>query len=154
MARSFNAVLALVTLWAGCDGLETNPSSVRFANQEYRVELAWDAAICNEHQVATLSALGDGRQLPEGHLVVFDADRDGTDDVAVYSKHHGFRDHFGYMTIFLNHGIPLSKAEPIVAKWKEGHWAWIDVAELPALGEAHSPVMRWVRDQDRESWFW
>jgi hypothetical protein len=126
--------LAMVALCAGC-GITTNPDEVTFGGQTHLVSYAGEVEIA-------------GRAIGTGTLLVHDFDGDGRDDLALYmDTRDGFRDTFSYLDIYIDDGRQsFEMAEPDHAKWKEGHWAWIDATKYPGLDDRR--FRSFIREQD------
>jgi hypothetical protein len=138
---------ALVSL----TGAATHPTTVEFGGTTYDVE--YDDHVWLSLHGERVRDLGHGQQ-----LLRYDFDGDATLDLGVFSdERDGFRDTFAYLDIWSNDGRALADAAPVSAKWKEGHWAWIDVASYPALDGR--TIGGWLfesfmREQDRRNdWF-
>jgi hypothetical protein len=105
----------------------TNPTSVELGGTTYGVEYA--DHIWLTHDGERVRDLGVGQM-----LLRYDFDGDGSVDLGVFDDQRaGFRNTFAYLEIWSNDGRALADAMPVSAKWKEGHWAWIDVSQYPAL---------------------
>jgi hypothetical protein len=140
----------LIGLIASSTGA-THPTRVEFGGTTYEVE--YDDHIWLSRRGERVRDLGYGQQ-----LLQYDFDGDATLDLGVFSdERDGFRDTFAYLDIWSNDGRSLADAAPVNAKWKEGHWAWIDVSHYPALDGR--TIWGWLfhsfmREQDRRNyWF-
>ena len=134
--------IALALLLGGCaPRLDTNPSEVSFDGRMYEVSYGDARGPCLS--ATALRARCFGR----GTLIAHDFTGDGSPDLAIYfDERDGFRHTFSYLDIYANDGTPLDAAQPAQAKWKEGHWAWIDPAAYPGLRA--EPFVRFMRGQD------
>jgi hypothetical protein len=133
----------VLTIAAACSAcsVTTNPDQITFAGNTYLVTYAGGVSI-------------DGRAFGEGTLLVHDFNGDDRDDFALYmDTRDGFRDTFSYLDIYVDDGRSLALAAAEQAKWKEGHWAWIDASQFPGLDD--SRFRRFMREQDdkHDSWF-
>lgn len=140
--------LAIALLVVSCKaGLETTPSKVSFGGRTYDVSYAGVRGPC----------FSDGNRVvrcfDEGTLIVHDFTGNGTPDLGMYvDERDGWQVTFSYLDIYANDGTPLATVEPEQAKWKEGHWAWIDPARYPGLRAAAFDAF--MRDQDEaHDWF-
>jgi hypothetical protein len=135
--------IVVLAIAAGCGAcsVTTDPDQVTFGGRTLPVQYGGGVSI-------------DGRSLGEGTLIVHDFNEDGKDDFALYMDNRdGFRHTFSYLDIYIDDGRSISLAEPEQAKWKEGHWAWIDESVYPGL--RHSRFLRFMSDRDDEhdGWF-
>jgi hypothetical protein len=123
VAASCTFLLGAVASMSG----ETHPTSVEYGGTTYGVE--YDDHVWLSREGERVRDLGYGQQ-----LLRYDFDGDGTLDLGVFSdERDGFRNTFAYLEIWSNDGRALAEATPVSAKWKEGHWVWIDVSRYPAL---------------------
>ena len=128
MSRSI--VLVIAAACSACS-VTTDPDQVTFNGQTYLVTYGGGVSI-------------DGRSLGEGTLIVHDFNGDDRDDFALYmDTRDGFRDTFSYLDIYVDDGRSLSLAEPEQAKWKEGHWAWIDATHP----EDDGAIVQYIRPE-------
>lgn len=138
------APLAVVPL-----GPDENPSEVSIGGSDYEVTDI-------EHHIWLVEPGGvRARDLGYGtRLLRWDFTGDGVPDLGVFTdERDGFRRTFAYLTIYANDGTRLDKIEPVEAKWKEGHWAWIDLAQYPGLDPrtTHGALFtRYMQQQDAE----
>jgi hypothetical protein len=131
-------VRALLLVALACCSLETDPDRVTFGGIEYEVRWSNHCLIAHDMNV---------RCLGEGTLIAFDFTGDDVDDLAVYTDNRdGFRRTFSYLEIWRNDGAHLTDATSETAKWKEGHWAWIDPDAYPGLRD--SKFRRFMRARD------
>ncbi|NVB82315.1 MAG: hypothetical protein HOV81_28300 [Kofleriaceae bacterium] len=121
--------IALALLFGGCvPGLEPNPPEVSFDVRTYEVSYRDARGPCFVADDVTVRCFG------RGEVLAHDFTGDGLVDLAMYlDERDGFRHTFAYLDIYTNDGTPLERAKPVQAKWKEGHWAWIDPATYPGL---------------------
>jgi hypothetical protein len=131
---------------------QTHPTSVEYGGETFDVE--YDAHVWLARDGERVRDLGYGQQ-----LLRYDFDGDGAPDLGVFSdERDGFRSTFAYLEIWSDDGRTLADAVPVSAKWKDGHWVWIDVESYPALDGR--TLWGWLfesfmREQDRahSSWF-
>ena len=110
---------------ASCS-LETDPIRVTFGGRS--LDVRYGDGVCLFEAGRPVRCLGHGT------LLAYDFTGDGVDDLAVYvDTRDGFRDTFSYLEIWNNNGRPLGVAPSVTAKWKEGHWDWIDPLVYPGL---------------------
>lgn len=136
------AMTIAIGLAVGCTpGLEPNPPEVSFDLRTYDVSYRDPRGPCFSAGDVTVRCFG------RGMLLAHDFTGDGLVDLAMYlDERDGFRHTFAYLDIYTNDGTPLADAVVEEAKWKEGHWAWIDPADWPGL---RAPAFeRFMREQD------
>jgi len=130
----------LAVVLAGC-GLATNPGEVTFGGRT--LAIVYDDQPCAYERGELARCLGAGT------VIAYDFTGDGVDDLASYrDTRDGFRDTFAYLDIWCNDGTPLAVAPVTHAKWKDGHWDWIDERAFPGL--AGPRFVRFMEAQDRE----
>lgn len=134
--------LALALLLGGCvPGLESNPVEVSFDLRTYDVSYRDARGPCFSASGLTVRCFG------RGALLAHDFTGDGLADLALYrDERDGFRHTFAYLDIYPNDGTPLARAHAVEAKWKDGHWVWIDPADYPGLRADR--FVDFMRDQD------
>lgn len=129
------------------------PAPVDFGGATYEVSYSAEHVwlVESDHVVHDL---GVGQQ-----LIRYDFDGDGTLDLGVFlDERDGFRETFAYLEVWKNDGTSIAQAKPVSAKWKDGRWVWIDLAEFPGLdptrweGYWFGTFMR-ARDEEKASWF-
>lgn len=131
--------IALALMLGGC-ALDANPTQISFDGRTYDVTYD-EQGPCFATADLTVRCFG------RGTLLALDFTGDGTDDLALFrDERDGFRHTFAYLDIYVNDGTPLDAVVVVSAKWKEGHWTWIDPARYPGL---HSKKFeRFMHDQD------
>ena len=111
---------------------QTHPMSVEYGGMTYAVDYEdteYGGHVWLTHDGERMRDLGVGTM-----LLRYDFDGDGTLDLGVFTdERDGIRNTFAYLEIWANDGRTLAEAAPVSAKWKEGHWVWIDVSQYPAL---------------------
>lgn len=99
------------------------PTTVEFAGHSYDVEYADHVYLTAEGQ--RVIDLGYGQE-----LLQLDFDNDGRLDLGVLADDRdGFRNTFAYLEMTLDDGQRTRES----AKWKDGHWVWVDLARYPTL---------------------
>lgn len=95
-----------------------NPNNINFGGKTYYLEYdSEEIKLINETDSLFLKKSSGNRHLspcPTHKLIAADIDQDGKKDLCYYDC--------GFMEIYLNKGINLSRTNPIVLKYKEHHW--------------------------------
>jgi len=116
-------------LCVSCSTITSNPDKIELTSTTFTLE---KKPVGN-----LLISKNDTLNLGIGDVFIYDFNKDGQMDFCLYRKNNDFRDHFGYLDIYLNIDSirHLNDLIPAKAKFKENHWAWLNVEQYPGLND-------------------